>query len=225
MASMSFGKTGLKNLREKAARLLSAAESLPASFHQEAVRLQRSDWVACLVALRSSVLEKVEREISSEASAKLGDSSVRAVVSVAGLVGQLFAKGSGDVWLANLSQRAIDAARTTTPPFGMVVVCIGPGGLPEDVDVLRVSSLARRSKREENASIDKLKKQGYFLLTPEAFSRLIDKLVNEITAGNVSLPVSVNELDWLQAPVPPTPGAGRLTRMTIEPMPAPPRDE
>ena len=84
------------------------------------------------------------------------------------------------------------------PPFGTVLVHIGPRGLPEDVEVVSISSLARESKRDESEIMNGLLTRGNLLFGDEAFSRLIDKIACEILKGGLSLPVSAVRLSELQ---------------------------
>ena len=79
-------------------------------------------------------------------------------------------------------------------PYGMVLVSIGPKGLPDDVGVVSVSELARESDREESEVISKLRERGHLLLSEEAFSRLIDRLIADVQEGRLLLPVPAEKL-------------------------------
>lgn len=202
MALMKSEQIHLENLREEVKRLLCAAESLPVLFQHEAVYLRRNDQATDLIIFRSAILDRVEREISSEGSGESGDSMKKAVLSLVGLAGNLLAHRSGNARLSGISQRLLDIGQASTPPFGSVVVGIAPGGLPDDVRVICISRLARDSRQEEAAITDELGRHGFLLLSPEAFSQLIDKLVDELRSGNASLPVGVETLVRIHAPAP-----------------------
>lgn len=79
-------------------------------------------------------------------------------------------------------------------PFGTVVVCIGPKGLPDDAKVISISELARESNRDESEVINTLQERGYLLFSEEAFSRLIYRLISDVQEGRLLLPVSTEKL-------------------------------
>jgi hypothetical protein len=79
-------------------------------------------------------------------------------------------------------------------PFGMVRVCIGPEGLPDDVGVVSISELARQSNRQESEVISELRERGHLLFSEEAFSRLIDRLTSDVQEGRLLLPVPTEKL-------------------------------
>jgi hypothetical protein len=85
------------------------------------------------------------------------------------------------------------------PPFGNVMVCIGSGGLPGDVEIISISQLARESKRPESDVINELQKRGYLLFSKEAFSLLNDKLIDDIREGRLRLPISREKLFEIRA--------------------------
>ena len=68
------------------------------------------------------------------------------------------------------------------------------GGLPEDVQVVSLSHLARDSKRSEVEVRNGIQNLGYVLLAPLAFSALLDNLESKILDGSVSLPMSTEQI-------------------------------
>ena len=83
-------------------------------------------------------------------------------------------------------------------PFGMVLVCIGPKGLPDDARVVSISRLARESNREESEVINELQERGYLLFSEEAFPLLIDKLIDGVLEGRLLLPISAEKLSEIR---------------------------
>jgi hypothetical protein len=75
-------------------------------------------------------------------------------------------------------------------PFGSVLICIGPTGLPGDVRVVSISQLARKSNRPESEVIKELRELGCLLFDEKVFSLLIDKLVDDVREGRLCLPIS-----------------------------------
>jgi hypothetical protein len=61
--------------------------------------------------------------------------------------------------------------------------------MPEDVQVVSISRLARASKREESEVINELQGRGCLLFSEKAFSLFIDKLAPDVQEGRLDLPV------------------------------------
>ena len=198
MAHMIFGNTDMEDLRKKAARLGSAARSLATLFEQEAVRLKRMDEVGRLTTLRAAIARRTESARRDENGASCSYSEVRAIRRIAGSVAGLIAKTNND-WPGVISHALIDPPADGEPPFGTVLVRIGPGGVPEDVHVVSVSRLARESRQKQLRVIEELQKSQNLLLTEESFSELMDRLANKILEGKLSLPISPQTILQIQA--------------------------
>ena len=84
MAGMRVGEAKLKSLQKKAAKLVSAAESLTILFDQEETHLKRKAEVTRLKLLRSAILQRAEREKSTEISANMGYNLAKLTGSVIG---------------------------------------------------------------------------------------------------------------------------------------------
>jgi len=84
------------------------------------------------------------------------------------------------------------------PRFSTVLVCIGLEGVPEDVHVVSVSSQARKSRQKEFRVVEALQKNQNLLLTEENFSELLDRLVDKIIEGKLSLPISLQSILQIQ---------------------------
>jgi hypothetical protein len=178
MADMTIEYSNLEDLKRRACELSSAVQALATLFEAGATRLSREDQVARLRAVHSAVVEKVERERAQEMAAST--------------VGSLFRLGA--MLLENRTMQAISRqllARPVgkEPSFGTILINIGSGGVPEDVEVINISGLARESKRDERDVTDRLLADGHLLFTVNAFSSLIDRLADGILRGGLSLPV------------------------------------
>lgn len=195
MESLTPYITVLKNLRRQAEELTSVGLSLANIFDKEASRLNQQEKALQLKALYFSMRQELDRAKSSEDAARYGHSKAKLITSLAGLaVGVAIQNASKDKQLLAFSNHLLNNLGGKERPFGMVFVCIGPKGLPDDVGVASISQLARESDREESLIINNLRENGYLLLSEEVFSRLIDKLINDIQEGRIDLPVSVEKL-------------------------------
>ena len=198
MESLKSFHDHLENLQHQARKLTSAGLSLTTLFAEEANRLSREDEASRLRALYRAVVEQLERVKRDEGSASYAHSQVNQKVS---LIALGMAAGRAMVSKNNRLSRisnSLKSAGIKKLPFGNVLVCIGPKGLPDDVEVISISRLARESKRPESDVINELQKRGYLLLSKEAFSLLIDKLVDDIREGRLRLPISREKLSEIR---------------------------
>ena len=199
MESLKAFQDHLENLQHQARKLTSAGLSLTHLFAEEAKRLSREDEASRLRALYRAVVEQLEQVKRNEGSASYAHSQVNLEVS---LISLAMAAGRAMVSKNNRLLRISDSLKSVgieKLPFGNVLVCIGPKGLPEDVEVISISRLARESKRLESDVINELQKRGYLLFSKEAFSLLNDKLVDDIREGRLRLPISREKLFEIRA--------------------------
>jgi hypothetical protein len=198
MESLKTFHDHLENLRRQARKLTSAGLSLAALFAEEAKRLSREDEASRLRASYRAVVEQLGQVKRNEGSESYAQSQINLEVSVIGLG---MAAGRAMVSKNNRLSRISDSLKSVNIkklPFGNVLVCIGPKGLPDDVEVVSISWLARESKRLESEVVKELQKRGYLLLSKEAFSLLIDKLVDAIRKGRLCLPISGEKLSEIK---------------------------
>ena len=199
---MTIEYTNLEDLRRRASELASAVQALTTLFEEGATRLSREDQVARLKAVHSDVVEKVERARAQEMAASTGN-------SMASTVGSLFRLGAGVITMTSenrtmqaISQQLLARSTTKKPPFGTILINVGPGGMPEDVDVINISSLARESKKDEREVTDRLLTDGNLLFTASAFSSLVERLADGILRGEMTLPVPVERVRKIQGTPP-----------------------
>jgi len=198
MESLKSFHDHLENLQHQARKLTSAGLSLTELFAEEAKRLSREDEASRLRALCHAVVEQLERVKRNEGSESYAQSQVNMKVS---LIALGMSAGRAMVSKNNRLSRISDSLKSAgieKLPFGNVLVCIGPKGLPEDVEVISISRLARESKRLESEVVNELQKRGYLLLSKEAFSLLIDKLVDAVRKGRLCLPISGEKLSEIK---------------------------
>lgn len=191
-----------KDLLQRARKLSSAVESLASLFEQENSRSIRKDQVDRLKILQSSILEKVKRVKAEETSSSLAYNRAPAVGSWTGLFMELITMNSEHRTMQAISRQLLSGSGEKKPPFGTTLICIGSRGIPDDVDVVNISRLARNSNEDEWQTKNKLVREGYLLFTTEGFTPFIDKFTDGILKGEISLPVSIQRVrDMLQMPI------------------------
>lgn len=195
MEGMTPSHTCPKNLRCQARHLTSVVLSLINLFAKEARRLSRKDEASRLEGLCSSIRQQLHHVKSSEDTVNYGQTQADLItflgrLSVSGAIKMV----SRNKQLSAFADYLLESPTSKERPFGMVLVCIGPKGLPDGVEVVSVSRLARESDRQEWDVINELQKRGYLLFSEEAFSLLIDRLINGVLEGRLLLPISVEKL-------------------------------
>ena len=195
MEGMTPSHTFPKNLRCQARHLTSVVLSLINLFAKEALRLSRKDEASRLEGLCSSIRQQLYCVKSGEDAASYGNSQASLLISLGGLaVSGAIKMVSKDKQLSAVSDHLLKNLAGKQRPFGMVLVCIGPKGLPDGVEVVSISRLARESDRQECDVINELQQRGYLLFSEETFSLLIDRLINGVLEGRLLLPISVEKL-------------------------------
>jgi len=184
----------LENLQSQAKKLTETGLALNALFAGEETQLKREDEASSLRALHRTIVEQFERIRYSESSACYGDSKTSLVFSLTGLATKVI------VAATTRNRQAWDIVKNVfdteahKKPFGTLMVCIGPKGLPDDVRVISISQLARESNRPESDVVNTLQSSGYLLLNKEAFSLLIESLIGAVRGGKLHLPASRDKL-------------------------------
>jgi hypothetical protein len=192
--------TNLKALHSRARRLTSSALSLVTIFAEKADRLGYWDEASRLKASYSLITQQLERVQRSEDAASYGHSQANLAVSLGGLaIGGLIKMASRNERLSAFADSLLDGLGNKGRPFGLVLICIGPKGLPDGAEVVSISRLARESNRDEFEVIKKLREGGYLLLSEKAFSLLIDRLIEDVREGRLCLPVYRGKLSEIMS--------------------------
>lgn len=194
MESLKSYHGRLESLQHQAERLTATGFSLITLFAEEAKRLSREDEASRLKAVYSTVVEQLGRVESNERSASHVQSQMNQAASTVtwGMsIGRaIVSKGNRLSTFSN----SLSSVSIKKRPYGTIMVCIGPKGLPDDARVVSISELARESNRPEFEITQRLQKDGCLLFSQEAFSRLIDKLVIDIQEGRLHLPIPIETL-------------------------------
>jgi len=186
--------TYLKNLLRQARRLTSSAFSLSAIFEEEANQLNRKDEASRLKALYFSIRRQMDWVKGTEDAANYGYSQANLIVSLGGLaVGGMIKMASKNKQLSAFADYLLKNPTNKERPFGLVLIYIGPKGLPDDAGVVSISQLARESNRPETEIINKLQEGGYLLLNEKTFSFLLDRLIDDVRRGRLRLPISTQK--------------------------------
>ena len=185
----------LENLQCKAKSLTATGLALTNLLAEEASRLNRWDEASRLRTLYFSIRRQLERVKNGEDAASYGYSQANLIVSLGGLaIGGMIKTASKNKQLSAFADYLLKSPTDKERPFGLILICIGPKGLPDDAGVVSISQLARESNRPELEIINKLQEGGYLLFNEKTFSLLIDRLIDDVREGRLRLPVSREKL-------------------------------
>lgn len=181
----------LEDLQSKAKNLTETSLALNALFAGEETRLKREDAASSLRTVYRAIVEQLQRLKEIEASASRGHSQGNLLLFLGELaVTAMVSKGKR---LSAITDYLLQGP-TDKQPLGLIMVCIGPRGLPDNAGVVSISQLARESNRSEPEIMNKLQEDGYLLFSEKAFSLLIDKLIGDVREGKLHLPVCRDKL-------------------------------
>jgi len=183
----------LENSQSQAKKLSETELALNALFAGEETLLEWEDEASSLKALCRTIVEQLDRMKYSESSACYGHTKAKLAFSVTGFAVKIIAATTKNQRAWNVVNNIFDT-EGHKKPFGEVVVCVGPKGLPDDARAISISQLARESNRLESQIINKLQEDGYLLFSQDAFAVLIDKLISNVREGRLSLPISRDKL-------------------------------
>ena len=174
---------------------VTALEPLGDVFAQEAKRIFRHDQVRRLRSLKTRVLSEVDDIQRKETAVSYGFTTATLITGMAKLaLGGLAAAVVRNRRALSIGAYLAERDLTKTAPFGTVAVAVGRSGLPDDVEVISLSRFARELDRLESDIEATLRTNGYLLMTPEVFFRVLTELERRVLDGSLSLPVTNEQL-------------------------------
>ena len=180
-----------RQVREQASTL----EPLGDVFAQEAKRIFRHDQVRCLRNLKTRVLSEVDNIRRMETAASWAFTKGTLITGMAKFaLGGLAAAVIRNRRMLSMGGYLAERDLARTQPFGTVAVAVGRGGLPDDVEAISLSRLARELDGLESDIEATLQTHGYLLVTPEVFFRVLTELERGVLDGALSLPVTSEQL-------------------------------
>lgn len=172
-----------------------AFEELVVIFTESSVQLIRHDQVSRLQILKLRIMREVEDIKRMESAAQIGFTKGALLGSgVAFTLGSLFAAARGRKDASRIGLKLAISTLSKAVPFSMVLIAVGKRGLPDDLEVVTVSRLARESNKSESEVVTNLKNNGYLSMTPETFNKVLDKVERGILDGTFSLPINIDKL-------------------------------
>jgi len=197
MESVTVCRQRLEALRCRVRTQVKALGVLKTAFAKEAEHLRRHDQAQRLRDLRSQIMREVKhvQRMESEAAYafEMGTFITGLMKFSVGALGAAAAGRPESPLLVGARLAKDDFERRE--PYGTVLVAVGPGGIPDEVNVVPVSRWARESGRPEAEIEAALKAQGCVLMQPQTFYRVMEGLEDKVVAGVLrTLPVAAARL-------------------------------
>ena len=190
MENMMAYRKKIEELRCQVRAMEETMEVINKAFAQEADHLCRYDQAQCLDELQARVAQKISYEELMESSASLRYTEARLISGVAKAVGATFGslvRPTNENPLIIGARYAADEWRKSAP-FKTVAVAVGPKGIPEDVQTVSLSRVARETGKPESEVRAALEGRGYRIMTPDEFLWFLEKLKDQVLKGTATLP-------------------------------------
>lgn len=193
----------LLNLKERLRERGADCEALDTFFAKGADWLAREADIVRLQNLTIRLKQHLEEAVLNEDRAQYASIKRDAMSSIGGLIVKGIGSAiGGATWSPEAFEKDLTARRTRRQrTFGMIMVCIGKGGLPDDVHTVSISEKARTQNRSESTIILEMKESGALLFTPDKFMQLIEELALDIRKGKLRLPILPEQLTAKPLPV------------------------
>ena len=162
---------------------------------EEAEKCRRADQARCIDALQNHVLWQVRQLQRAEESARMDFNIARPGRSIAKAIGT----GLG-AWLSHdmdpfcRGMEVLKKELDKTLPFGNVVVMVGPGKIPQRLEVISLSRMAREGGKSESEIMADLEAKGCRLGKPEIFLTALDKRREDVLSGAVALSLTEGQI-------------------------------
>jgi hypothetical protein len=148
-----------------------------------------------LQSLAYGLKHQLEKAYLREDGAQKGWRRAGTIGDIAELVGKEIGSTPGEHPSVEVFKTTLMARRASRQNcFGMILICVGQGGLPDDVRLVLISGLARSQNREEDDIIREIQQRGEWLFSPEGFLVMLDTLIEQLREGKLRLPISLKQL-------------------------------
>ena len=184
-----------QDLKDRAQELITACRTLNSMFADGAVRLRREAEVKRLQEMTTRIRLHLQEAKLSEDGARAASQKADALGGIARSIVKGIGSAKGEHARVDAFEKTIAARQSSRQHcFGMIVVCVGKGGLPDDVHVVSVSEIARAQNRSESAIVLKIQESGVLLFTADKFMQLVEGVARDICEGKLRLPILPEQL-------------------------------
>ena len=195
MADIAMNSQYLLDLRKRLREMGSACQALNNFFVNGADRLVREADVKRLQGFATWLKHQLEKAKLSEDGAQYAWRKASLIGDIGELVGKAIGSTPGEHPRVEVFKKTLAARQTGKQhSFGTIMICVGQGGLPDDVHVVSISELARIKNRVESEIIREFQQRGEWLFSPEGFLVMLGTLIEKLHEGKLRLPISLKQL-------------------------------
>ncbi|MFC2009516.1 hypothetical protein ACFLT3_01155 [Chloroflexota bacterium] len=190
MAASGINIQYLQQLRSRAEGLVSACRSLDSFLADQSAQLQGEADIERLNILTDKLKRYLSEAERSETGAYRASKKADALGSIIRLAVDGIGMAMGEKAFVNgFDESMQESYNSRQHCFGFSAICVGRGGLPDDVRVVSISELAREKNLPESEIVLRLERNGELVFRPEDFWRLVEGLIVDITSGQARLPI------------------------------------
>lgn len=195
MADIVVNDQYLVDLRKRLRELGSTCQALNNFFVIGADRLAREAEVAILQSLAVELKHQLELTILSEYGAQSAWRKASIIGDIGGLISNVIGSTPGEHPGVKAFQKTFTERQSMRQHgSGTIIICVGQGGLPDDVHVVSISELARIKNRVESEIIREIQQAGQLLFSPEVFLQMLDTVTEQLRRGELRLPIPPKQL-------------------------------
>jgi uncharacterized protein YukE len=190
MAASGMNIQQLQQLKNRAKELASACQGLDSFLAYQSDRLHCEADIERLNTLTAKLKLHLREVELSEKGARRASENADALGSMTKLVVEGIGYAMGKKAFVTVFDKSLQARYDSKQRcFGFSAVCVGKGGLPDDVHVVSISKLARAKNLPESEIVLQIERRGELVFKPEDFWRLVKDLIEDITSKQVRLPI------------------------------------
>jgi hypothetical protein len=194
MADIEVNSQYLYDLRKQLREIMSDCQTLNIFFVTGAVRIAREPDVKTLQNLTNKIKQQVEEAVSREERERSSTANWDNGVKIGSAFVTVISSSIGKHGWIEGAERIVKRRTGKRHCFGMIMICVGKGGLPNDVHVVSISELARSQNREESEIIREIQQRGEWLFSPEVFLQMLDTIIEQLHRGELRLPILPKQL-------------------------------
>ena len=183
----------IQEMRRQIKRQADALPILGDRFAGEAQCQYRQDQARSLDDLKKRVEQEVKNVERMEAASSIGSMKGAVIFGLANFaIGSICAAAiHSDEHPLSVGLQFAANSLERTAPFGNIVIAVGPRGVPDDVEVIPLSKIARQQDKEESEVTATLE-SSYHVMSVESFSDALEELKGKVLEGRLTLPVSAS---------------------------------
>ncbi len=190
MAASGMNIQQLQELRSQAKKLASACQGLDSFLAYQSDRLHCEADIERLNTLTAKLKLHLREVELSEKTARQASENADALRNTTKLIVEGIGNAMGKKAFVTAFDKSLQGRYDSKQRcFGFSAVCVGKGGLPDDVRVVSISELARGKNLPESEIVLQIERSGELVFKPDDFWQLVKGLIEDIASKQAKLPI------------------------------------